>query len=151
MPKKIQIPKAPDCILCATWQRFPFHKRPTTPVSGGDTEAVLIAGYFAHMVAPEDAVEKLCDRHAIVLAHYKTQHDTAQRALEATTEMVEEEKARQEAADVHRSRAQLTLQRARPPVEKVEPPVPLPKLEPTARTTFVPEPEELQPPEQDES
>lgn len=130
MAKKIQIQKTPDCVLCATWQRFPFHRRPTTPISGGETEAVLIAGYFACMVAPEDAVQKLCDRHAIVLAHYKTQHDAQQQALEATTEAVEETKARQEAADVHRSRAQLVLQRARPPVVKAAPPIPLPDLQP---------------------
>lgn len=55
------------CVLCAMWDRMPHAKRWSTPVMPHEAEHALSVGYWLRARQPQDAVARLCERHAILM------------------------------------------------------------------------------------
>lgn len=60
-------PKQPTCVICAMWQRLPYHKRWSTPVPTPEAESLLAIGYWLRR-SLEGSVARFCEKHATLLS-----------------------------------------------------------------------------------
>lgn len=61
-----------ECTLCARWERTPFHKRPTTPTTAGDTETAMVLGFWMASRVPEGQAPRFCARHGALFFQLDT-------------------------------------------------------------------------------
>ena len=120
-----------ECLLCSMWNKMPYGKRYSTPVSVGEAEGALVIGYWTATRMTDGTVVRLCERHMSVVTTLDEQEEARNVAEAQRAEAVKRAQAQtvvahtqdphlqQRLAEVNQRREMLVA--SAPPVQPTAP------------------------------